>query len=42
MKRPKQKKSINVDAYEDIIRIEKLDPYEKLISSFAKSKNKNN
>ena len=40
MKKTKKTKKNNPDPYEDIVRLEKLDPYEKLIkSSFLLKRN---
>ena len=42
MKKTKRDKKVNPDPYEDIVRLEKLDPYETLIKSneFLKKKYK--
>ena len=40
MKRTNRKTHANPDPYEDVIRLEKLDPYETLIQSCLSSKRK--
>jgi len=44
MKKTRINNQTNPDPYEDIVKLEKLDPYESLIKSydFSKQKNKSN